>query len=64
MGSYELHGQQTIQQSSFKVHYAQPLGPQATMLQCSNCRAQVLTRVVQRAGLLTWLICGGLAIIG
>ncbi|KAI1725561.1 LITAF-like zinc ribbon domain-containing protein [Ditylenchus destructor] len=46
------------------IVYAIPLGPSPAGLQCANCQAQVVTKIIQRPGLLTWLICGALALIG
>lgn len=31
---------------------------------CPNCRAQISTRTVPKNGLLTWLLCVGLTLIG
>uniref|UniRef100_A0A0M3HQ11 LITAF domain-containing protein n=1 Tax=Ascaris lumbricoides TaxID=6252 RepID=A0A0M3HQ11_ASCLU len=39
-------------------------GAHAVNLCCPHCQAQILTQTVGRAGLLTWLICGGLALVG
>ncbi|KAI6220372.1 Lipopolysaccharide-induced tumor necrosis factor-alpha factor-like protein [Aphelenchoides fujianensis] len=40
------------------------MGPYPASLQCPHCHVHVVTDVVNRAGLLTWLICCGLALIG
>uniref|UniRef100_A0A183CM73 LITAF domain-containing protein n=1 Tax=Globodera pallida TaxID=36090 RepID=A0A183CM73_GLOPA len=52
------------QAQSVKMIIAVPLGPHEVQLYCSNCRQTVRTRVVRRPGLLTWLICGALALVG
>uniref|UniRef100_A0A914H0Z9 Serpentine receptor class gamma n=1 Tax=Globodera rostochiensis TaxID=31243 RepID=A0A914H0Z9_GLORO len=52
------------QAQSVKMIVAVPLGPHEVQLYCSNCRQTVRTRVVRRPGLLTWLICGALALVG
>uniref|UniRef100_A0A915DRD7 LITAF domain-containing protein n=1 Tax=Ditylenchus dipsaci TaxID=166011 RepID=A0A915DRD7_9BILA len=50
--------------NGYKVVYAIPLGPHPTNFQCANCQSQIFTRIIQKPGLLTWLICGALAILG
>lgn len=47
-----------------KVIYAVPLGPQEAQLECTNCHQPIRTKVVRRAGLLPWLVCGALALVG
>jgi lipopolysaccharide-induced tumor necrosis factor-alpha factor len=44
------------------IHYSKgvPAGP----LVCPYCKATISTSVNLKAGLLTWLICGGLCLIG
>ena len=51
-------------QPGYKVVYAIPLGPHPASMQCTNCQTSIVTRVESKAGLLAWLICGGLALIG
>ena len=51
--------------------YAMPMGNPVWMfgeapmpLVCPNCRKQVVSRVEKKSGILTWLICLGIAILG
>ena len=40
------------------------LGDNPVRMQCPNCRADITTNVIKDSGLLTWLLVGGLCIIG
>ncbi|CAK5078795.1 unnamed protein product [Meloidogyne enterolobii] len=33
-------------------------------MECFNCKQTIRTRVINRPGLLSWLICGALALFG
>uniref|UniRef100_A0A914XD50 LITAF domain-containing protein n=1 Tax=Plectus sambesii TaxID=2011161 RepID=A0A914XD50_9BILA len=39
-------------------------GPYPNNTMCPKCHAQIVTQTQVRAGLLAWLICGGLVLIG
>uniref|UniRef100_A0A914DXX4 LITAF domain-containing protein n=1 Tax=Acrobeloides nanus TaxID=290746 RepID=A0A914DXX4_9BILA len=41
-----------------------PLGCNPAALECPQCRSRIVTNTVPRAGLMTWLVCGGLALMG
>ncbi|CAF1229344.1 unnamed protein product [Didymodactylos carnosus] len=40
------------------------LGDMPVSCNCGNCHASIITRTERTAGILTWLICGGLALFG
>ncbi|KAK6024976.1 hypothetical protein OSTOST_09135 [Ostertagia ostertagi] len=33
-------------------------------MMCPHCHQQILTKTVPKSGLLTWLLCGGMALFG
>ncbi|VDN24265.1 unnamed protein product [Gongylonema pulchrum] len=39
-------------------------GPTAVHITCPFCHVPIVTHILRRAGLLAWLICGGLALLG
>ncbi|KAL3081367.1 hypothetical protein niasHT_039844 [Heterodera trifolii] len=62
--SFPVGGSNVSSHQIVKMIFAIPLGPHEMQLECSNCRQSVRTRVVRRPGLLTWIICGALALVG
>jgi lipopolysaccharide-induced tumor necrosis factor-alpha factor len=40
------------------------LGPYPIQMQCSKCRAEIMTTTKSSTGLLTWILAGGLCLIG
>nr|CAD2189434.1 unnamed protein product [Meloidogyne enterolobii] len=55
---------QQQQPSQLKIIYSIPLGPHEANMECFNCKQTIRTRVINRPGLLSWLICGALALFG
>ncbi|KAI6235953.1 Lipopolysaccharide-induced tumor necrosis factor-alpha factor-like protein [Aphelenchoides besseyi] len=56
--------QYSTEQRNVHVVVSVQMGPYPAAMQCPFCRLQIVTDVVNRAGLLTWLICCGLALVG
>jgi len=40
------------------------IGKHSQLVQCPNCRAEIMTRTNHDSGVLTWLMCAGLCLIG
>jgi lipopolysaccharide-induced tumor necrosis factor-alpha factor len=39
-------------------------GPMPMAMTCPHCQAQIVTSTSYEPGTLTWLLCGGIALVG
>ncbi|CAF1366967.1 unnamed protein product [Rotaria magnacalcarata] len=54
----------TLEQPGFHRTIMGPLSEHPMQCVCSRCGALIVTRTEKEAGIVTWLLCGGLIIIG
>merc|ERR1711962_1009618 len=46
------------------VNHYMPFGPNSVEIKCSNCGAQITTRIERETGILGYALAGGLCLIG
>jgi len=57
-------GHTTIVTSPVQVVHVQPFGPHPLQIPCGHCNATVITSIKPVTGTLTWLVAGGLCLLG